>query len=185
MGKELLCQIAVLEQQAGGISEELSNLRAQCLREAADAAFAEYSCTVVEQLEAFSPQLAKQSCGPGDGLFNGVVRKSRLHRVLMRYNQLDYALREAVGDEELDHTADLSEMRIVFTAGEGGAADVGDVVTAWSLLKGVATRPFKAQHGDQLCITMFELPSDFHLGVHRVALRPPQDKIGRMPQGSS
>ena len=58
MGKELLCQIAVLEQQAGGISEELSNLRAQCLREAADAAFAEYSCTVVEQLEAFSPQLA-------------------------------------------------------------------------------------------------------------------------------
>ena len=173
MGKELLCQIAVLEQQAGGISEELSNLRAQCLREAADAAFAEYSCTVVEQLEAFSPQLAKQSCGPGDGLFNGVVRKSRLHRVLMRYNQLDYALREAVGDEELDHTADLSEMRIVFTAGEGGAADVGDVITAWSLLKGVATRPFKAQHGDQLCIKMFELPSDFHLGVHRVALRPP------------
>ena len=173
MGKELLCQIAVLEQQAGGISEELSNLRAQCLREAADAAFAEYSCTVVEQLEAFSPQLAKQSCGPGDGLFNGVVRKSRLHRVLMRYNQLDYALTEAVGDEELDHTADLSEMRIVFTAGEGGAADVGDVITAWSLLKGVATRPFKAQHGDQLCIKMFELPSDFHLGVHRVALRPP------------
>ena len=173
MGKELLCQIAVLEHQAGGISEELSNLRAQCLREAADAAFAEYSCTVVEQLEAFSPQLAKQSCGPGDGLFNGVVRKSRLHRVLMRYNQLDYALREAVGDEELDHTADLSEMRIVFTAGEGGAADVGDVITAWSLLKGVATRPFKAQHGDQLCIKMFELPSDFHLGVHRVALRPP------------
>ena len=173
MGKELLCQIAVLEQQAGGISEELSNLRAQCLREAADAAFAEYSCTVVEQLEAFSPQLAKQSCGPGDGLFNGVVRKSRLHRVLMRYNQLDYALREAVGDEELDHTADLSEMRIVFTAGEGGAADVGDVITAWSLLKGVATRPFKAQHGDQLCISMFELPLDFHLGVHRVALRPP------------
>ena len=177
MGKELLCQIAVLEQQAGGISEELSNLRAQCLREAADAAFAEYSCTVVEQLEAFSNQLIKESCGPGDGpgdgLFNGVVRKSRLHRVLMRYNQLDYALREAVGDEELDHTADLSEMRIVFTAGEGGAADVGDVITAWSLLKGVATRPFKAQHGDQLCISMFELPSDFHLGVHRVALRPP------------
>ena len=173
MGKELLCQIAVLEHQAGGISEELSNLRAQCLREAADAAFAEYSCTVVEQLEAFSPQLAKQSCGPGDGLFNGVVRKSRLHRVVMRYNQLDYALREAVGDEELDHTADLSEMRIVFTAGEGGAADVGDVITAWSLLKGVATRPFKAQHGDQLCIKMFEVPSDFHLGVHRVALRPP------------
>ena len=173
MGKELLCQIAVLEHQAGGISEELSNLRAQCLREAADAAFAEYSCTVVEQLEAFSPQLAKQSCGPGDGLFSGVVRKSRLHRVLMRYNQLDYALREAVGDEERDHTADLSEMRIVFTAGEGGAADVGDVITAWSLLKGVATRPFKAQHGDQLCIKMFELPSDFHLGVHRVALRPP------------
>ena len=177
MGKELLCQIAVLEQQAGGISEELSNLRAQCLREAADAAFAEYSCTVVEQLEAFSNQLIKESCGPGDGpgdgLFNGVVRKSRLHRVLMRYNQLDYALREAVGDEELDHTADLSEMRIVFTAGEGGAADVGDVITAWSLLKGVATRPFKAQHGDQLCIKMFELPSDFHLGVHRVALRPP------------
>ena len=177
MGKELLCQIAVLEQQAGGISEELSNLRAQCLREAADAAFAEYSCTVVEQLEAFSNQIIKESCGPGDGpgdgLFNGVVRKSRLHRVLMRYNQLDYALREAVGDEELDHTADLSEMRIVFTAGEGGAADVGDVITAWSLLKGVATRPFKAQHGDQLCIKMFELPSDFHLGVHRVALRPP------------
>ena len=177
MGKELLCQIAVLEQQAGGISEELSNLRAQCLREAADAAFAEYSCTVVEQLEAFSNQIIKESCGPGDGpgdgLFNGVVRKSRLHRVLMRYNQLDYALREAVGDEELDHTADLSEMRIVFTAGEGGAADVGDVITAWSLLKGVATRPFKAQHGDQLCISMFELPLDFHLGVHRVALRPP------------
>ena len=177
MGKELLCQIAVLEQQAGGISEELSNLRAQCLREAADAAFAEYSCTVLEQLEAFSNQIIKESCGPGDGpgdgLFNGVVRKSRLHRVLMRYNQLDYALREAVGDEELDHTADLSEMRIVFTAGEGGAADVGDVITAWSLLKGVATRPFKAQHGDQLCISMFELPSDFHLGVHRVALRPP------------
>ena len=177
MGKELLCQIAVLEQQAGGISEELSNLRAQCLREAADAAFAEYSCTVVEQLEAFSNQIIKESCGPGDGpgdgLFNGVVRKSRLHRVLMRYNQLDYALREAVGEEELDHTADLSEMRIVFTAGEGGAADVGDVITAWSLLKGVATRPFKAQHGDQLCISMFELPSDFHLGVHRVALRPP------------
>ena len=177
MGKELLCQIAVLEQQAGGISEELSNLRAQCLREAADAAFAEYSCTVVEQLEAFSNQIIKESCGPGDGpgdgLFNGVVRKSRLHRVLMRYNQLDYALREAVGEEELDHTADLSEMRVVFTAGEGGAADVGDVITAWSLLKGVATRPFKAQHGDQLCIKMFELPSDFHLGVHRVALRPP------------
>ena len=177
MGKELLCQIAVLEQQAGGISEELSNLRAQCLREAADAAFAEYSCTVLEQLEAFSNQIIKESCGPGDGpgdgLFNGVVRKSRLHRVLMRYNQLDYALREAVGDEELDHTADLSEMRVVFTAGEGGAADVGDVITAWSLLKGVATRPFKAQHGDQLCIKMFELPSDFHLGVHRVALRPP------------
>ena len=177
MGKELLCQIAVLEHQAGGISEELSNLRAQCLREAADAAFAEYSCSVVEQLEAFSNQIIKESCGPGDGpgdgLFNGVVRKSRLHRVLMRYNQLDYALREAVGDEELDHTADLSEMRIVFTAGEGGAADVGDVITAWSLLKGVATRPFKAQHGDQLCIKMFELPSDFHLGVHRVALRPP------------
>ena len=177
MGKELLCQIAVLEQQAGGISEELSNLRAQCLREAADAAFAEYSCTVLEQLEAFSNQIIKESCGPGDGpgdgLFNGVVRKSRLHRVLMRYNQLDYALREAVGDEELDHTADLSEMRIVFTAGEGGAADVGDVITAWSLLKGVATRPFKAQHGDQLCISMFELPLDFHLGVHRVALRPP------------
>ena len=177
MGKELLCQIAVLEQQAGGINEELSNLRAQCLREAADAAFAEYSCTVVEQLEAFSNQIIKESCGPGDGpgdgLFNGVVRKSRLHRVLMRYNQLDYALREAVGDEELDHTADLSEMRIVFTAGEGGAADVGDVITAWSLIKGVATRPFKAQHGDQLCISMFELPSDFHLGVHRVALRPP------------
>ena len=177
MGKELLCQIAVLEQQAGGISEELSNLRARCLREAADAAFAEYSCTVVEQLEAFSNQLIKESCGPGDcpgdGLFNGVVRKSRLHRVLMRYNQLDYALREAVGEEELDHTADLSEMRIVFTAGEGGAADVGDVITAWSLLKGVATRPFKAQHGDQLCISMFELSFEFHLGVHRVALRPP------------
>ena len=177
MGKELLCQIAVLEQQAGGISEELSNLRARSLREAADAAFAEYSCTVVEQLEAFSNQIIKESCGPGDGpgdgLFNGVVRKSRLHRVLMRYNQLDYALREAVGEEELDHTADLSETRIVFTAGEGGAADVGDVITAWSLLKGVATRPFKAQHGDQLCISMFELPLDFHLGVHRVALRPP------------
>ena len=98
MGKELLGQIAVLEQQAGGISEELSNLRAQCLREAADAAFAEYSCSVVEQLEAFSNQIIKESCGPGDGpgdgLFNGVVRKSRLHRVLMRYNQLDYALRE-------------------------------------------------------------------------------------------
>ena len=180
MGKELLCQIAVLEQQAGGISEELSNLRAQCLREAADAAFAEYSCTVVEQLEAFSNQIIKESCGPGDGpgdgLFNGVVRKSRLHRVLMRYNQLDYALREAVGDEELDHTADLSEMRIVFTAGEGGAADVGDVITAWSLINGVATRPFEAYLGQQLCISMFELSFEFHLGVHRTTLRAPSGR---------
>ena len=151
-------------------SQELSQLRAQCLRETADAAFAEYSCTVAEQLKVFSPQLLKESGGPEDGLFHGFVRKSRLHRVLMRFNQLDYALTEAVGD---DHTADLTKMRIVFTAGEGGAADVGDVITAWSLQKGVATRPFKAQHGDQLCISMFELPLDFHLGVHRVALRPP------------
>ena len=69
-------------------SQELSKLRAQCLRETADAAFAEYSCTVVEQLKAFSPQLLRESGGPEDGLFNGFVRKSRLHRVLMRFIQL-------------------------------------------------------------------------------------------------
>ena len=94
----------------------------------------------------------------------------------MRYDQLDYALREAVGDTDWDHTEDLSKTRIVFTAGEGGAADVGDIITAWSLINGVATRPFEAYLGQQLCISMFELSFEFHLGVHRTTLRPPQGR---------
>ena len=111
---------------------------------------------------------------------NGLVRKSRLHRVLMRYNQLDYALREAVGDAEVDHTEDLSKTRIVFTAGEGVSTapseHQGKVITAWSLINGVATRPFLAYLGQQLCISMFELSFEFHLGVHRTTLRAPQGR---------
>ena len=91
----------------------------------------------------------------------------------MRYDQLDYALREAVGDADFDHTEDLSKTRIVFTAGEGGAADVGDTITAWRLINGVATTPFEAYLGQQLCISMFELSFEFHLGVHRTTLRAP------------
>ena len=186
MGKEMLRQIAELEQQAAAAvttkikqsqhdlrSQQISKLRAQSLREAAAASLAEYSCTVVEELSAFSRQLLPESCGPQDPLFKGFSRGSRLHRVLMRYDQLDYALREAVGDAEFDHTEDLSKTRIVFTAGEGGAADVGDVITAWSLINGVATRPFEAYLGQQLCISMFELSFEFHLGVHRTTLRAP------------
>ena len=155
-------------------SQKLSKLRAQGLREAAAAAFAEYSCTVIEQLGAFSNQLFKESCGPEDKLFKGQVRGSRLHRVLMRYDQLDYALREAVGDEEVDHTEDLSKMRIVFTAGEAGVnINAGDIITAWSLINGVPTRPFLAYLGQQLCISMFELSFEFHRGVHRITLQAP------------
>ena len=138
---------------------------------------AEYSYTVFQQLKAFSKQLTKESCGPEHKLFKtGHVRLSRLHRVLMRYDQLDYALREAVGDADFDHTEDLSKTRIVFTAGEGGAADVGDTITAWRLINGVATTPFEAYLGQQLCISMFELSFEFHLGVHRTTLRAPSGR---------
>ena len=142
---------------------------------------AEYSYTVIEQLGAFSNQINKESCGPGDKLFkSGHVRGSRLHRVLMRYDQLDYALREAVGDAEVDHTEDLSKTRIVFTAGEGVSTapseHQGKVITAWSLINGVATRPFEAYLGQQLCISMFELSFEFHLGVHRTTLRAPRGR---------
>ena len=155
-------------------SQRISRLRAQSLHEAAAAALAEYSYTVFQQLKAFSKQLTKESCGPEHKLFKtGHVRLSRLHRVLMRYDQLDYALREAVGDADFDHTEDLSKTRIVFTAGEGGAADVGDTITAWRLINGVATTPFEAYLGQQLCISMFELSFEFHLGVHRTTLRAP------------
>ena len=83
----------------------------------------------------------------------------------MRFDQLDYALTEAVGDADFDHTEDLSKTRIVFTAGEGGAAGfdprpetgVGDVITAWRLINGVATTPFEAYLCEQLCIRMFVL----------------------------
>ncbi len=166
-------------------SQRIGRLRAKSLHEAAAAALAEYSYTVIEQLGAFSNQITKESCGPGDKLFkSGHVRGSRLHRVLMRYDQLDYALREAVGDAEVDHTEDLSKTRIVFTAGEGGAAGfdprpetgVGDVLTAWRLINGVATTPFQAYLGQQLCISMFELSCEFHLGVHRTTLRAPSGR---------
>ena len=158
-------------------SQRISRLRAQSLRAAAAAALAEYSYTVFQQLKAFSKQLTKESCGPEHKLFKtGHVRLSRLHRVLMRYDQLDYALREAVGDADFDHTEDLSKTRIVFTAGEGGAADVGDTITAWRLINGVATTPFEAYLGQQLCISKFELSFEFHLGVHRTTLRAPSGR---------
>ena len=112
-----------------------------------------------------------------DRFKTGHVRSSRLHRVLMRYDQLDYALREAVGDAEVDHTKDLSKTRIVFTAGEGGVSKgEGEVITAWSLINGVATRPFEAYLGQQLCISKFELSFEFHLGVHRTTLRAPSGR---------
>ena len=102
----------------------------------------------------------------------------------MRFDQLDYALREAVGDADVDHTEDLSKTRIVFTAGEGGAAGrdprpdtlKGDVITAWRLINGVATTPFQAYLGQRLCIRMFELSCEFHLGVHRTTLRAPSGR---------
>ena len=86
-----------------------------------------------------------------------------------------------MGDADFDHTEDLSKTRIVFTAGEGGAAGrdprpetlKGDVITAWRLINGVATTPFEAYLGQQLCISMFELSFEFHLGVHRTTLRAP------------
>ena len=158
-------------------SQRISRLRAQSLHEAAAAALAEYSYTVFQQLKAFSKQLTKESCGPEHKLFKtGHVRLSRLHRVLMRYDQLDYALREAVGDADFDHTEDLSKTRIVFTVGEGGAADAGDTITAWRLINGVATTPFEAYLSQQLCISMFELSFEFHLGVHRTTLRAPSGR---------
>ena len=166
-------------------SQMISRLRAKSLREAAAAALAEYSYTVCQQLKAFSKQLSKESCGPEHKLFiSGQVRLSRLHRVLMRFDQLDYALTEAVGDADIDHTEDLSKTRIVFTAGEGGAAGrdprpdtlKGDVITAWRLINGVATTPFEAHLGQQLCISMFELSCEFHLGVHRTTLRAPSGR---------
>ena len=102
MGKEMLRRIAELEQQAAAAvttkikqsqhdlrSQQISKLRAQSLREAAAASLAEYSCTVVEELSAFSRQLLPESCGPQGPLFKGFSRGSRLHRVLMRYDQLD------------------------------------------------------------------------------------------------
>ena len=166
-------------------SQMISRLRAKSLREAAAAALAEYSFTLCQQLKAFSRQLSKESCGVEHKLFiSGQVHHSHLHRVLMRFDQLDYALTEAVGDAdvETDHTEDLSKTRIVFTAGEGGAAGfdprpetgVGDVLTAWRVINGVATTPFRAYLGQQLCISMFELSCEFHLGVHRTTLRAPQ-----------
>ena len=188
MGKEMLRQIAELKQQAAAAvttkikqsqhdlrSQQMSKLRAQCLREAAAAALAEYSCTVVEELSAqWSPQLIRESGGPEDDLFKGFSRGSRLHRVLMRYEELDYALTEAVNDEHID---DLSRMRIVWTAGEAVSTAPsehnGKVITAWSVLNGVASRPFQADLGEQLCIQMFETSTQFHLGVHRVQMRPP------------
>ena len=187
MGKEMLRRIAELQQQAAAAvttkikqsqhdlrSQQISKLRAQSLREAAAAALAEYSCTVVEELSAFSRQLLLESCGPQHPLFKGFSRGSRLHRVLMRYEQLDYALTEAVNDEHID---DLSRMRIVWTAGEGVSTAPsehnGKVITAWSVLNGVASRPFQADLGEQLCIQMFETSTQFHLGVHRVQMRPP------------
>ena len=168
-------------------SQKISRLRAKSLREAAAAALAEYSFTLCQQLKAFSRQLSKESCGVEDKLFiSGQVHHSRLHRVLMRFDQLDYALTEAVGDAdvETDHTEDLSKTRIVFTAGEGGAAGfdprpetgVGDVLTAWRVINGVATTPFRAYLGQQLCISMFELSCEFHLGVHRTTLRAPSGR---------
>jgi len=156
-------------------SQRIGRLRAKSLHEAAAAALAEYSYTVIEQLGAFSNQIIKESCGPEDKLFkSGYVRLSRLHRVLMRYDQLDYALREAVGDAKFDHTEDLSKARIVFTAGEGGVSQgEGQIINAWSLINGVATRPFEVYPGQQLCISMFELSFEFHLGIHRTTLRAP------------
>ena len=158
-------------------SQMISRLRAKSLREAAAAALAEYSYTVCQQLKAFSRQLSKESCGVEHKLFiSGQVHHSRLHRVLMRFDQLDYALTEAVGDADVDHTEDLSKTRIVFTAGEGAVADVGTVFTAWRLINGVATTPFLAYLGQQLCISMFELSFEFHLGVHRTTLRAPSGR---------
>ena len=158
-------------------SQMISRLRGKSLREAAAAALAEYSYTVCQQLKAFSKQLSKESCGVEHKLFiSGQVHHSRLHRVLMRFDQLDYALREAVGDADFDHTEDLSKTRIVFTAGEGAVADLGTVFTAWRLINGVATTPFKAYLGQQLCISMFELSCEFHLGVHRTTLRAPSGR---------
>ena len=150
-------------------SQMISRLRAKSLREAAAAALAEYSYTVCQQLKAFSKQLSKESCGTDGKLFKGQVRSSCLHRVLMRFDQLDYALAEAVGDAGVDHTEDLSKTRIVFTAGEGGVA-------AWRLINGVATTPFQTYPNQQVCISMFELSCKFHLGVHRTTLRAPEGR---------
>ena len=110
----------------------------------------------------------------------------------MRFDQLDYALTEAVGDADIDHTEDLSKTRIVFTAGEGGAAGrdprpdtlKGEVIAAWRLINGEATTPFEAHLGQQLCIRMFELSCEFHLGVHRTTLRAPpgRDKVAATKQ---
>ena len=95
----------------------------------------------------------------------------------MRYNQLDYALREAVGDAEVDHTEDLSKAHIVFTAGKGEVSKgEGKVITAWRVINGVATEPFEAYPGQQLYISMFELSFEFHLGVHRTTLRAPSGR---------
>ena len=157
-------------------SQRISTLRAQSLHAAAAAALAEYSYTTIEQLKAFSNQITKESCGPEGKLFkSGFVSHSRLHRVLIRYDQLDYALREAVGDEEgFDHTKELSKTRIVFSAGEGGVSRAdGQVIAAWRLINGVAESPFEAYLGQQLCISKFELSFEFHKGVHRTTLRAP------------
>ena len=68
--------------------------------------------------------------------------------------------------------------------GEGGAADPGDTITAWRLINGVATTPFVANLSQQLCISMFELSFEFHLGVHRTTLRAPsgRDKVAATKQ---
>ena len=53
---------------------------------------------------------------------------------------------------------------------------MGDTITAWRLINGVATTPFEAYLGQQLCISMFELSFEFHLGVHRTTLRAPSGR---------